>query len=65
MRDEDATDASSITEKWSPEQAAGPGLAQVQAEGKPPPPTHTDYCRIELMRRSGVPVRRRTTKGDC
>ena len=38
MRDEDATDASSVTEKCSPERA---GHVQVQAEGKLPLNSHT------------------------
>lgn len=41
MRDEDAADAASVTEKCSPERrerrGEGPGCVQVQAEGKLPP----------------------------
>lgn len=41
MRDEDAADAASVTEKCSPEREGrrgeGPGCVQVQAEGKLPP----------------------------
>lgn len=41
MRDDDAADAASVTEKCSPEReegrGEGPGCVQVQAEGKPPP----------------------------
>lgn len=41
VRDEDAADAASVTEKCSPERkerrGEGPGCVQVQAEGKLPP----------------------------